>query len=135
MLAKINDGTLKERNVTPLFKFKYHIIKFMTNNNVMSLKSNENIKNELAIFKDLTKVVNSEELDDPEILDEIADDNIELCDKFAEYLDSIDDNIVSDKKIHEVLNNNPNIKEHLFGKSVDTTIFSHDTTEHNSSKT
>jgi len=127
MLAKINKGILKERNITPLFKFKYHIIKFMSDNNMISLKSNDNTENELAIFKDLSKVINSMEHDNPEILDDINENYVELCEKFSDYLDSIDDNIVSDTKVHQILNENPNIKEHLFGKSVDTTIFNRDT--------
>ena len=46
MQSKVKQETLREHNIANFFMQKYHIIKFMNSERLISLRSNENIKEE-----------------------------------------------------------------------------------------
>jgi len=136
MRSKINRGILKERNVSPFFNHKYHIIKFMDNENLILLKSNNNIKEEVHIFNQLQKVLDgyeSENINDDDNyndpLNEIDEEYLLLCEKFLDIIENSDNPFISEKKVHEILNNNPEIKNAIFGKTADQSVFEKDTSK------
>lgn len=134
MQSKVNRGILKESNVSPFFNHKYHIIKFMENEKLISLKSNSNVKEEAHIFNQLHKVIDgydyeetseTEEQADP--MNEIEEAYLPLCEKFLEIIENSANPIISEKKVHDILNNNPEIKKAIFKETADQTVFEKDT--------
>jgi hypothetical protein len=136
MQSKVNRGILKETNISPFFNHKYHIIKFMENEKLISLKSNNDVKKETHIFSQLQKVIDgcdyensneSEEHSDP--MDDIEESYLPLCQKFLEIIENSGNRIIGEKKVHSILNNNPEIKKAIFKETADQTVFEKDTSK------
>jgi hypothetical protein len=126
MRGRIKNGTLKEKNVSPLFTHKYHIFKFMEDNNVVAFNKNTDIQKEHKIYEQLYKVIESLEKDDENDMNMIDDEYLELCDAFMEYVYSSEIEIFTEARTHEILNENPNLKEKMFKEAVNQTIFTKD---------
>lgn len=138
MRSKIREGTLKESNVSPIFNFKFQIIKYMENNNVVSFKNNANVIEEQHIFEQLQKVINGLEYEEymcdsadsdsdcHNPMDDIDENYLPLCEKFLDIVANSEKQILSDKKVHTILNENPDIKKGLFGEVADHTVFEKD---------
>lgn len=135
MQSKVNRGILKETNVSPFFNHKYHIIKFMETEKLISLKSNSNVKEEAHIFNQLHKVIdaydydNTSDSDDRDPMDEIEESYLPLCEKFLEIVANSENPIISEKKVHDILNNNPEIKKAVFKETADQTVFEKDSSK------
>lgn len=141
MQSKIKKGTLKESNISPFFSYKYQIIKFMESNNLICLKKGGDIEKELHVFDQLNKIVdifeknsndqneenqgnNDEENKDP--LDEIDDEYLPLCQIFMDNILENNDLIVTEKTIHTLLNNDPELKKKLFIDPANQSVFAKD---------
>lgn len=131
---KIKRGILKESNVPILFNYKYNIIKFMEDNMLITFKSNEEVDQEVRLFEQLEKVINGYEEcidmdpdnDDPNTLDTIDEEYLDICNKFFEKISSTENKVISDKKVHDMLNNSKIDKAMMFKEPVPTTIFTKD---------
>src|SRR5690606_23604032 len=89
--SKIKNGVLKEANITPFFNYKYHIIKFMEENNIIQFKKESDLEEELYAYDQLYKVIdsyNTSNADDDEYdddmfeidpMNDIDEKYIELC--------------------------------------------------------
>jgi hypothetical protein len=126
--SKVKDKILKETNISPLFNYKYQIIKFMDANNRISFTSNKNSKDECYVFDQLLKVINSLENDDDRdcSINDIDEKYLPLCEAFLELVTSSEVPIMTDKKVHDILNNNPEIKKAIFRETAEQTIFEKD---------
>jgi hypothetical protein len=131
---KIKRGILKESNVPILFNYKYNIIKFMEDNMLITFKSNEYVEQEVRLFEQLEKVINGYEEcidmdpdnDEPNTLDTIDEEYLDICNKFFEKISSTENKVISDKKVHDMLNNSKIDKAMMFKEPVPTTIFTKD---------
>lgn len=134
MKGRVIKGTLKERNISPIFHCKYVILKYMEDNELVSFTTNDNIINETTIFHELYKIVieleKMDDLDKPEsILDNVDEDYLDTSFRFLEYLVKlIDDGVLllSDKRVHDMLNNDPEMKSGIFRESINQSIFTKD---------
>lgn len=157
--GKIKEGILREKNIPPLFVHKYHIIRFMETNECIEFTKDADVKNEYHIFSQLQKVVDLYELNSDDsgdsresnsndsveyvnddgaknkLIDDIDPNYMNLCTEFLELLDQSNGAITSDKKIHSILNDNPDIKKAIFKEEVDTTVFEKDTDKEHYTKT
>jgi len=130
--AKVIKGILKDTNVTPLFNQKYQIIKFMEINKVISFTSNTNVKEELYVFDQLLKVIESFEYQEDECendycpIDDIDKKYLPLCEKFLALIEKSEVPIMSDRKVHDILNSNSEIRKEIFKEQVDQTVFEKD---------
>jgi hypothetical protein len=156
MQSKIKKGTLKESNISPFFSYKYQIIKFMEENKLICLKKGADIEKELYVFDQLNKVVdicekNTNEIHeenndedckndkdnkdskivkndkiDKDPLDEIDDEYLPLCQIFMDKILENDDLIVTEKTVHSLLNNDPDLKKKLFIDPANQSVFFND---------
>ena len=153
LIGKIKKGLLQEKNVPPFFMHKFHIIKFMEINECIEFTKHADTKSEYHIFSQLLKIVDLYELNDHtantldihsdnsndsveyindneaeknNIIDEIDPNYMNMCMDFLEILEQADGAITSDKKIHSILNENPEIKKKIFKEEVNTTFFEKD---------
>ena len=126
MRGRIKNGTLKEKNVSPLFTHKYHIFKFMEEHNVVAFNKNTDIQKEHKTYEQLYKVIESLEKEDENDMNMIDDEYLELCDAFMEYVYSSEIEIFTEARTHAILNENPNLKETMFKEAVNQTIFTKD---------
>ena len=142
MQSKVKQETLREHNIANFFMQKYHIIKFMNSERLISLRSNENIKEEEHIFNQLTKILEAYEIEnnsesensesensDSDPMSEIEEKYLPLCEKFLDIIQQLDYDIISEKVVHKILNENPQLKEALFKETADQTVFITDTSE------
>ena len=56
-----------------------------------------------------------------------------LCEKFLEIIAHSPVHVITDKKVHEILNTNPDIKKALFKETADQTVFYKDIDKEESS--
>jgi hypothetical protein len=145
LVGRIKRGILQEKNIPPLFIHKYHILKFMEQNECIEFTKTADTNKEYYVFSQLQKVMDIYELNDPDnasdnesdnnslenskydIIDKIDQNYMSLCMEFLEILEQSNGSITSDKKIHSILNDNPDIKKAIFKDTVDTTVFNKDT--------
>ncbi len=136
--SQIKEGLRKVDNLPPLFNHKYHIINFMMMNELITLNNNDSIELESNIFHELYKIIknieayedhknntknkNNEEYD---VLCDIDDDYLEICNFFIEYLND-NEGIVSDNMINKMLNDDHEIKKHIFANPENQDIFTND---------
>jgi hypothetical protein len=146
--SKISKGKLEEQHITPFFVHKYHELKFMDEKDLLSLTTNADIDTEYIILQQLQKMFdvyesnhrsetdskseskkNKKNVDDMmnDIVDEVEDEFIEMCIEFLEVLENLETPIMSEKTIHNVLNNDPELKKELFNETTNQTIFTEDT--------
>lgn len=137
MQSKVNRGILKESNVSPFFNHKYHIIKFMEKESLISLRSNQDVDTEHYVFSQLQKVIdgydyepdideNNENTKQKDPMDDIDETYLPLCEKFLEILENAEHPIIGEKKVHDILNNNPELKKAIFKDTADQTVFDRD---------
>lgn len=131
--SKIKDQVLHEKNIPILFKCKYYMIKFMEDNDLIVFKKNADISTELFIYSQLQKVFdvyekNKDDTDETEdLMDEIHPDYVDLCLEYLELLQTIDYEVLSEKKINSILDENQELKDALFNTSVKSDVFVKDT--------
>jgi hypothetical protein len=146
--SKINKETLQEKNISPLFIAKYHIIKFMDINELINFDSNDDIQIESDIYLELHKVIesmdykkenvvekckcdNNKDCDceviiktkDEDPLKNIGDEYNEVCNYFMEYLTELKEPIYSSKSYHKILDSNMKLKNELFKDAIAQEIF------------
>lgn len=146
--SKINKETLQEKNISPLFIAKYHIIKFMDINELINFDSNDDIQIESDIYLELHKVIesmdykkenvvekckcdNNKDCDceviiktkDEDPLKNIGDEYNEVCNYFMEYLTELKEPIYSSKSYHKILDSNMKLKNELFKEAIAQEIF------------
>ena len=128
MQSKVKKNILKETNISPLFIHKYYIIKFMENLNLISLTNNKNSNTEIYIYDQLYKVIEGINCDDSFInsFNDIDDEYLLICEKFVEYIEENEIKIMTDKKVHEILNSDSEKKKQLFLDVADQTVFTRD---------
>jgi hypothetical protein len=114
--AKIQANTLKESNLPPLFETKYHMIRFMEQQNLVRFDQSNTLA-EYAWYEQLEKVNNGNDTDD-HVIDEIDAEYLPMCCKYIDYLNGLVCLPQSDKKLHEYWNENPTIKQALFGTNI-----------------
>jgi len=114
--AKIQANTLKESNLPPLFETKYHMIRFMEQQNLVRFDQSNTLA-EYAWYEQLEKVNNGYDANDHAI-DEIDAEYLPMCCKYIDYLNGLACLPQSDKKLHEYWNENPTIKQALFGTNI-----------------
>ena len=137
--SKIKKGVLKEKNVPPLFLHKFHIIKFMESNECIEFTKDADIEKEYYVFCQLQKVMDICEVEEPseddevsyidprdDMIDQIDKNYLNMCMDFLELLEQSNGSIASDKKIHSIINDNPDIKKTLFKEVADMTVFKED---------
>jgi hypothetical protein len=131
MRSQIKKGSLDESNISLLFTHKYHILKFMENKHLLEFSKTASVDSEYAIFKQLQKVTLIHEDEDEDnkedMIDDLDTEYIGLCMEYMDILESYDGMITTDKKIHEILNENPEIKKVLFREAANTDVFDKDT--------
>lgn len=131
--SKIKKEILHEHNISPLFMYKYHIIKFMEKHNLISFKLNANIETEYHVFSQLQKVMDIFESNNDDkyevftLIENLDPKYLELCMEFLNLLETSDRDIMSDKIVHSILNENPEIKKIIFKEAADTSVFERDT--------
>jgi hypothetical protein len=141
---------MSEANISPLFSHKYQIIKFMDSNKLASFVSNTNVKDEHYLFCQLSKVVDSieynaehsiannsndndksnsdsdsESIHDP--MDDIDEKCLPMCTQFFDMLSNVPFEIMTDKTIHKLLNDDSALNNATFRESIDKTVFERDT--------
>jgi len=146
--SKISKETLQEKNISPLFIAKYHIIKFMDINELINFDSNDDIQIESDIYLELHKVIesmdykkenvvekckcdNNKDCDceviiktkDEDPLKNIGDEYNEVCNYFMEYLTELKEPIYSSKSYHKILDSNMKLKNELFKEAIAQEIF------------
>jgi len=146
--SKINKETLQEKNISPLFIAKYHIIKFMDINELINFDSNDDIQIESDIYLELHKVIESMDYrkenvvekckcdnnkdcnceviiktKDEDPLKNIGDEYNEVCNYFMEYLTELKEPIYSSKSYHKILDSNMKLKNELFKEAIAQEIF------------
>jgi len=77
--SKINKETLQEKNISPLFIAKYHIIKFMDINELINFDSNDDIQIESDIYLELHKVIESMDYRKENVVEKCKCDNNKDC--------------------------------------------------------
>lgn len=136
--SKIKSNKIKDSNIPPFFVTKYYIIKFMNDNDLIDMTNDEMIEAEYDLFTQLYKVVELYEASNDNIIDdnvannntkddnsafeltvddlltEIDNEYVDICVDFFDTLSSLGDNIMTEKKIHETLNNESKIDNELF---------------------
>lgn len=125
MKYKIKNNIMDESNISYLFKQKYLILNFLDSNELINFSDNSDIELEYGFFEQLLKVIESYEYaneshDSDSSNDPIDDIDMEfkpLCEDFMSFLDNKEENIISTQRVHSILNDNPDIKEKLFGKN------------------
>lgn len=144
--SKIREGIQKERNITPFFNYKYRIIKFMEQNDLISFKKNvadEVIEDEVYTYEQLFKVIqsyernisdsNNESFDDSkensehDPMDDIDEEYLDLCEDFLRVISESDTEVITSNRIHDILNNDPKLKEQLFYQPINQSVFNKDT--------
>ena len=98
---KISNKQLQTHNISILFKTKFYVIKFMIINNLIVLNNDDNVDKEQNIYSLLQNIVELTDDEQTEFLDKIDDEyNINICIKFFDYIESLDEKLISNKKIH-----------------------------------
>lgn len=132
--GKIRKGILQEKNISPLFMYKYLIIKFMHEIEAIEFTKNADIENEYYIFCQFQKTLDIFEADEfdnddeykDKLIDEIDRNYLDICMEFLEIIANCSDFVASDKKVHAILNENPEIKKVIFREAADTSVFDKD---------
>ena len=147
--GKIRGCILNEKNMSPLFKVKYHIISFMEINDLIQFTKIANIEKEYHIFDQLRIVFDIYKKNDSfgndsdnrdnkcsnetcdDMINNIDSDYLDICVKYFELLENSDNDMVSEKMVHKLLNDNPEFKKVLFREATNTEVFEKDTDMNN----
>ncbi|VBB18419.1 hypothetical protein YASMINEVIRUS_882 [Yasminevirus sp. GU-2018] len=145
--GKIRRELIQEQHISPLFRYKYYIISFMEKKGLIQFKKTANVEKEHHVFAQLQKVFDIYEYEESadtdkedtekggssktetrdDLIDDLDQEYLEISMEFLEMLEKSDGQIVSDRIVHSILNENPDIKKALFREPANVDVFEKDT--------